>query len=289
MIFNKVITEEDGKEFRAYVARPPAGQGPGIVLLHEVYGVNDSLKATADKLAAEGFVVYCPNLYWRDDQNASFRPQSPGEEMTEDLKFQRERARELMFEKLDHSKIPDDVEAAVKAVRNDPDCTGKVGCMGSCLGGKGVYLATAKNIVDAGVAFYPTPELRDVFSSSDALASNTPLLFVLGGSDPYISPEEKQKMRGVSGKVIDYVEGLPFPEVRSNDDGNKNITTHYFPASGHAFARVGGKDYDEAVANYVTDVSVSFFNKHLGDGNKPVDEPELRTPESPKYLPKSKK
>ncbi len=70
-IFNHVIGEEDGNEFKAYIATPPGGKGPGLILLHEVYGVNDSLKAVADDYAQKGFVVMCPNMYWRDNQDAN--------------------------------------------------------------------------------------------------------------------------------------------------------------------------------------------------------------------------
>lgn len=289
MIYNKTIAEENSQKLKAYVAKPPAGHGPGVILLHEVYGVNQSLKATADELAANGFVVYCPNLYWEHDQDASFEPQAPGQKMTPELERQRNTARELMFEKLDHAKISDYVKIVADDLRNDPDCTGKVACMGSCLGGKGTYLAALEGTIDAGVAYYPTPALKDVFRKADAMAAKTPLLFVLGGADPYVVPAEKEAIRDVSKTIVDYIPGLTAPLTTTNTDGNPDITTHYFSASGHAFARVGGRDYDAPVANYVTALTLSFLNETIGGGNMPVNKPEIITPASDKYLPQPKK
>src|SRR6201986_3435868 len=131
-IFNHTIAEQDGKEFKAYVATPPGGKGPGLILLHEVYGVNQSLKDVADEYAKKGFVVMCPNMYWRDNQDASFDFQHAGAEMTPDLERQRKESYVLM-EGMDYGLVGHDMQLAIDDLRANPACTGKVGAMGVCL------------------------------------------------------------------------------------------------------------------------------------------------------------
>ena len=59
------VVAQDGGRFNAYVARPAQGSGPGLVLLQEIFGVNESMKSTADRYAEEGYVVLVPDLFWR--------------------------------------------------------------------------------------------------------------------------------------------------------------------------------------------------------------------------------
>src|SRR4051794_35047065 len=52
-------------EMDAYLVLPPSGKGPGIVMLQEIFGVNAAMRAKAEDLAAAGFVVAVPDLFWR--------------------------------------------------------------------------------------------------------------------------------------------------------------------------------------------------------------------------------
>lgn len=290
-IFNEVITEENGKKLKAYVARPAGGQGPGLILLHEVYGVNESIKAIADDMATKGFVVVCPNMYWRHNEEASFRPQAPGEDMTPDLERQRNEARELMFEKLDHASVPADIKTVADKMRGASHSNGKVGAMGFCLGAKVAYLAAVKGYVDAAVPFYPTPELHKMFDPAEVKATASPIVFLLGGTDPYVTMEEKKSIIDVSASTTYYVPGLAKPIVSQNASGSTKIQTHYFSANGHAFARKGGKDYDAAVADHAYSLATSFLAANLNlcraDGTVPAV--SFKTPASPAYVPEPKR
>jgi carboxymethylenebutenolidase len=46
-----------------YLAHPPSGKGPGILILHAWWGLSDSIKEVCDRLAAEGFIAFAPDLY----------------------------------------------------------------------------------------------------------------------------------------------------------------------------------------------------------------------------------
>src|SRR5574342_460806 len=69
-----LVTARDGGRFQAYLATPPSGRGPGIVLMQEIFGVNASMRQVAEGYAARGFTVICPDLFWR---------QEPGVELTD--------------------------------------------------------------------------------------------------------------------------------------------------------------------------------------------------------------
>ena len=51
--------------FSGYLSQPPTGRGPGIVLLQEIWGVNEHIRAVADQYAQDGYVVLAPDLFWR--------------------------------------------------------------------------------------------------------------------------------------------------------------------------------------------------------------------------------
>lgn len=48
---------------QGYLALPPAGDGPGVLVLHAWWGLNDTIKQLSDRLAAEGFTAYAPDLF----------------------------------------------------------------------------------------------------------------------------------------------------------------------------------------------------------------------------------
>src|SRR6476620_9018922 len=73
------IKSSDGGEFDAYVALPASGYGPGIVVLQEIFGVNQFLRSIADWYAARGFVAICPDLFWRQERGVELTDQSEAE------------------------------------------------------------------------------------------------------------------------------------------------------------------------------------------------------------------
>ena len=137
------ITAGDGSTFSGYLTMPESGSGAGLVLLQEIFGVNQAMKETADLFAEEGYVTLVPDLFWRIE---------PGTNLgySED-EFQK--AFDLMG-KFDIDQGVEDIGAALNALRNLDACTGKVGCIGFCLGGKLAYLTAARQNVDAAVSFY---------------------------------------------------------------------------------------------------------------------------------------
>src|ERR1041384_6336142 len=134
----------DGGGFAAYLAVPASGTGPGIVLVQETFGVNDVMRNIADHYARLGFVVLCPDLFWR---------QEPGIQLTDKTEAGWKRAFEL-YQGLDEAKAVEDAASAMKILRAHPACTGKVGAVGFCLGGKLAYLIATRFDPDASVGYY---------------------------------------------------------------------------------------------------------------------------------------
>jgi len=69
MVSEKVSISVDDGFFDAYVSLPPQGDGPGLLLIQEIFGVNQHMRDVADRLAAEGFIVMVPDLFWRMKRN----------------------------------------------------------------------------------------------------------------------------------------------------------------------------------------------------------------------------
>jgi carboxymethylenebutenolidase len=63
------VTSFDGSEFDAYLSLPESGYGPGIVVIQEIFGVNQFVRDVADWYASHGFVAICPDLFWRQERN----------------------------------------------------------------------------------------------------------------------------------------------------------------------------------------------------------------------------
>ena len=126
------IATGDGATMAAYLALPASGSGAGLVLLQEIFGVNQSLRETADLFAEEGYVTIVPDLFWRIE---------PGVDLGySEAEFGR--AIELMG-KFDLDQGIEDIGATLRALRAMVACTGKAGCIGFCLGGKLAYLTAA--------------------------------------------------------------------------------------------------------------------------------------------------
>jgi carboxymethylenebutenolidase len=138
-----IVRAEDGGEFRAYLATPERGSGPGLVLLQEIFGVNPYMRDVADRYAEEGYVAVCPDLFWRIE---------PGVELSQS-DADREKAFALAA-KFDVAKGVEDIKSTVERLRGLPECKGRIGALGFCLGGKLAYLAAAKAGIDVAVSYY---------------------------------------------------------------------------------------------------------------------------------------
>ncbi len=226
------ITMSGGQEVEAYVARPEgSGPFPGLVILSEVYNVNHWVRAVADGYAEAGYVCLAPDLYWR---------QEPGRYLDYTLVDQVD-ARRLGYS-MDLDAFTGDMADYVKTTADLDGCSGKVGTVGYCLGGKLVYLAAARGLVDAGVGYYAV-QLDQFLDEAPNVAR--PLMFHFAELDEHVPQETVAKVKqALAGKA----------EVEIYD----------YEGADHGFNRFGYPPHHPEHAKTALDRSLAFLKRHLG-------------------------
>src|SRR6476659_2199757 len=115
------IKTPDG-DFSAYVARPGVTKAPAVVVIQEIFGVNQVMRDITDGLAGQGYLAICPDLFWRIE---------PGIDITDQSDAEWKRAFEL-FNACDVETDVGDIAATIAHIRKDTGCSGKVGAVGFC-------------------------------------------------------------------------------------------------------------------------------------------------------------
>jgi len=224
------ITAADGGEFSGYLATPASGGGPGVVVIQEIFGVNTVMRRITDGIAEAGYVALCPDLFWR---------QEPGIQITDQTDEEWARAFEL-FQGFDLEKGVSDLDRTIETLRGTDGCSGKVGTVGFCLGGRLAYLTATRTKADAAVGYYGVYLQEHVDETI-----NCPLMLHIAGEDEFAPKEARDA-------------------VHAALDGNPKVTLHDYPGQGHAFARVGGQHYDQASADTANARTLAFFKANLG-------------------------
>jgi carboxymethylenebutenolidase len=222
---------KDG-EFTGYLAMPPSGKGPGLVVIQEVFGVNQVMREITDNFAKQGFVALCPDLFWR---------QEPGVQITDKTDAEWKKAFEL-YNGFNVDKGVEDIQATIDVLAKTPGCTGKTGATGFCLGGLLAYLAACRTSAAAGVGYYGVG-IENYMGEAGKIK---------GGVMLHIAEEDKFVPKDVQAKVK---QGLA---------GNPKVTIHSYPGQDHAFCRVGGQHYSKDACETATKRTLEFFKAHLG-------------------------
>ena len=227
------IPAGDGGSFSAYVAKPArGGPAPGLVVIQEIFGVNQVMRDLCDGFAAQGWLAVCPDLFWR---------QQPGIQITDKTQEEWSRAFALM-NGMDQDKAVEDLKATLAWLRGNPGCTGKAGSVGYCLGGRLAFMMAARSDSDANVSYYGVG-LDGL--TGEAPNITKPLLMHIAEKDQFVPPEARAK-------------------VLAAVKGNPNVTAHVYPGMDHAFARTGGAHFDAQAAALANGRTAAFFKRHLG-------------------------
>ncbi|HAJ46814.1 MAG TPA: carboxymethylenebutenolidase [Alphaproteobacteria bacterium] len=220
----------DGK-FQAYLATPAAAQGPGIIVIQEIFGVNAVIREIADDLARQGYFALAPDLFWRIE---------PAIQLTDKTDAEWKRAFEL-YQKFDVNAGVRDTQAAISHLRHLPGVSGKVGSVGYCLGGLLAFLTGTRTDSNANVGYYGVG-IEGRLSEKGQIRH--PMLVHIAEKDQFVPPAAQTQIQEALQSVA-------------------HVSAHIYPGADHAFARQGGQHYDAAAATLANNRTAEFFRTHL--------------------------
>lgn len=224
------IQSFDGGEFDAYLSLPAGGYGPGIVVLQEIFGINDYIRSVADWYAAHGFVALAPDLFWRMERGVQLTDK--GDDWNKAIAF---------YQGIDEDKAVEDSAATLDYLRGHTACNGRAGAVGFCMGGNLAYLLSVRFRPDCAVGYYGVSIEKTL---NEAKSLNRPLMLHIARDDKFCPPEAQR-------------------QIHDTLDSNPLVTIHDYPGREHAFGRTGGEHYDAADAELAHLRSLEFFVNHL--------------------------
>ncbi|MFT4933348.1 MAG: carboxymethylenebutenolidase [Pseudoalteromonas distincta] len=224
------IQTPDGA-FSAYVAKPAQTPAPAVVVIQEIFGVNQVMRDICDDYAAQGYLAISPDLFWRIE---------PGVDITDQSEAEWKKAFELM-NAFDPDQGVRDIRAVIDTIRGHADCSGKVGAVGFCLGGLLAFLTATRTDADASVSYYGVG-IEQRTGEAERLAH--PLMMHIAEEDQFV-PKAAQEL--ILGALKNH------PQVQ----------IHTYPGRDHAFARRGGEHFDAADAQAANERTMAFFKANL--------------------------
>ena len=221
----------NGSSASGYLALPPGGRGPGVVVVQEWWGLDPSIKKTTEQIAAAGFVALAPDLYHGEVAGHT----------------EMDKAGQLM-QSLPPDRAARDMGGAVDFLSGHDAVTGSgIGVVGFCMGGMLSFLLAAArpDRITAAVPFYGLPQ-GDSEPDWDAMGASIRGHFA--EKDDFFPPDAvrklDQKLKGL-GKDVE-------------------LTVH--PGTGHAFMNPENAlgNTDTALAARLWPEVFAFLHEKLG-------------------------
>lgn len=223
---------DDAGQFDAFVVQASDRPAGVVVLIQEIFGVNDSMKETARQVAEQGYHVIVPDLFWR---------LQPGIDLTDKTEAEFKQALAYM-NRFDQAKGIADLKATVAYARTMDGSNGKVGTMGYCLGGRLAMMMATDSDSDVNISYYGVG-LDGLLGGLDHVAA--PLLIHIADEDGFFPAEGR-------AKVVEAAKARP------------HVHAYTYPKADHAFARVGGTHWQARGATIANGRSAEALAAALG-------------------------
>jgi carboxymethylenebutenolidase len=223
----------NGATLKAYLARPAVGDGrwPGVVVIHDVFGLTTLARTHADRLSAAGYLALVPDLYTRGGfvrcVRATFAALVSGS-----------------------GPVYADIDAARRWLAADAACTGRIGVIGFCLGG-GFALMTARADFAAAAPNYGRLPL-----DLSVLDGACPIVASYGGRDRTLKGAAAELEAALTER------GIPH-DVKEYPDAGHSFLDRFNVGPLAPIMQVGGVGYHQPSAEDAWRRILRFFAEHL--------------------------
>jgi carboxymethylenebutenolidase len=204
-----IYIEREGREIPVYVARlEKQARRPGVIVIHEIFGLTDHIKDVARRFAAKGLVAFAPDLF-------ASAPNLPEDRM--DINAMRN-----IWQNIPDTQLIEDLQAVYRQSTKHPDVMAdKVGTVGFCMGGAMALMFAASTQQISWVAdFYGRifyPELTDKKPKHPieyVSGLNCPVIGLFAGKDDMITAEHIEELRIKLAQTRQKFELKVYPEAK---------------------------------------------------------------------------
>ncbi len=222
------IDSTHGK-FRAWVTTPANGSGPGLVLLPEIFGLNDFMRETATRYAEEGYVCFVPDMFWRLQTGTALGYAAVDEALELRARF-------------DVEQGLTDIAQVVESLRSHPAHAGKLGAIGYCMGGMLALRAAADQQLDCAVSYYGTGIDRYM---DEVAKVSCPMIFHVGDSDDKIPASSRAALADAVAE-------------------NSQLSMHTYAGCGHSFVSPSRPSYNKPATMMAYSRTLAVLRTQMG-------------------------
>jgi carboxymethylenebutenolidase len=231
-----VTTKTPDGDMRVYLARPEGpGPHPGIVVIQEVFGVNEHMQDVTRRYAEEGFVAASPEIFHRFEQR-----EVPYADIQTAMGLRNQLSADMVMT---------DVNATVDLLNGRPEVTkGQLGIVGFCYGGNVAYLAGTRNPAFKAIASYYGGGIAADNPAAPVNATDkiqAPIILFFGEKDQAIPMDQVQKIEDALKR------------------GGKQYQLYTYPEAGHGFFCDNRPSYNAEAAADAWPKTIAFFKQHL--------------------------